>query len=63
MEDVNDILFGDNIVRAISFNRVISVTASVLFDSENLIDKIALKKTIKTRTGARETHELFWRKD
>ena len=51
-------------MEAISFNGGISVTTSVLVDAENLFEKRALKKRkFKTRTGAQETHELFWRKD
>ena len=63
VEDENDILIEDDIVKYISFNGCISGTTDVLVDTENLFGKISLKKKkSKIRTGARETHELCWRK-
>ena len=63
MEGDNDILIGDDIVKAISFNGGISSTTDVLVDEDNIFGKRALKKNrFKIRTGARATHELCWRK-
>ena len=64
MEDDNSILIGDDILKAISFNGGISGTTSVIVDAENIFDTRSLNKhRFKTRTGAQETHELFWEKD
>ena len=64
VEDENNILIEGNIVEAISFNGGLSVTTAVLVDATNIFGKISLnKKRFKIRTGARKTHELFWRKD
>ena len=64
MDDDNKILIEDDIVKDISFNGGISGTTDVLVDVENLFGKRAVKKNkFKIRTGARETHELCWRKD
>ena len=64
MEDDNDILIKDDIVKDISFNRYISITAAVLVYALNIFGKRALKKiNFKIITGARETHEVCWRKD
>ena len=64
MEDDNEILIGDDIVKTIIFNGGIYDTNNVLVDAANIFGKIALKKNIsKIRTGARGTHELCWRKD
>ena len=64
MEDDNDILIEDYILKAISFNGGISGTTAVLVDAGNLIGKIALKKyRFKIITGAWETHGLCWQKD
>ena len=53
----NDILVEDDIVKAVSFNWVISGTAAVLVDKDNLFVNRTLKKNIfKIRTGAWETH-------
>ena len=62
-EDDNDILIEYDIVRAKSFNGVISGTTSVLVDAAIIFGKIFLKKNkFKIRTGAGETHELCQRK-
>ena len=54
MEGDNDILIGDDIVKAISFNGGISSTTDVLVDEDNIFGKRALKKNrFKIRTGAR----------
>ena len=64
MEDDNYILIEDDIVKAIIFNWRIYGTTSVPVDALNIFGKRALKKNrFKIRTGARETHELCWRKD
>ena len=64
MEDENYILIEDDIVKAISFKGVISGTTAVIVDVANHFGKRSLeKKKFKIRTGSRETHELFWRKD
>ena len=64
MDDDNDILIGDDIVRSITFDAVISGTTDVLVNVENLFGKRALNKiNFKIRTGSMETHELCWRKD
>ena len=44
MDDYNDILIEDDIVKAISFNGGISGTTDVLVDAANLFGKRALKK-------------------
>ena len=63
VEDDNDILIEYDIVRAKSFNGVISGTTSVLVDAAIIFGKIFLKKNkFKIRTGAGETHELCQRK-
>ena len=64
MENDNDILIEDDIVRAIIFNEGISGTTDVLVDAANLFGKRASNKiNFKIRTGSRETHEVCWRKD
>ena len=64
VEDDNDIITEDDIVKAISFNGDISGTTAVIVDAEDLFGKTSWKKTnFKIRTGAREKHELCWRKD
>ena len=64
MEDDNDILIGDDISKAISFNVGISSTTAVLVDATNLFGNRDFKKIkLKIRTGEQETHELCWRKD
>ena len=64
MEVDNDIPIEDDIANAISFNGGISGTTSVLVDAENIFGKSDLKKiNAKTRTGARETHEVCCWKD
>ena len=63
MEDDNDILVEDDIVKAISFNGTISGTTAFFYQA-NLFGKRTLKKTnFKIRTGERETHKVCWRKD
>ena len=63
MEDGNEILTEDDIVKAISFNGGIYGTTAVLVDVENLFGKTTWKKNrSKIITVARETHELFWQK-
>ena len=44
MEDDNEIIIEDDIVKAISFNGGISGTTDVLVDAENLFGKRARKK-------------------
>ena len=62
MEDDNDILVEDDIVKAISFNGTISGTTAFFYQA-NLFGKRTLKKTnFKIKTGERETHEVCWRK-
>ena len=57
MDDENDILIEDDILKAISFNGGISVTTAVLVDAAALFGKRALNKiNSKIKTGARETH-------
>ena len=64
MEEDNDILNEDDIVRSIGFNVGISGTTAVLVDAEIIFGKRDLKKTsFKIRTGARDTHEAWWWKD
>ena len=64
MDNDNEILIEDDIVKDVSFNRGISGTTAVLVDAENLFCNISLNKNrFKIITGARETHELLWRKD
>ena len=64
MEDNNDILIKDDIVKDMIFNGGISGTTTVIVDAENLFGKISLtKKKSKNIIGERETHELCWRKD
>ena len=64
MEDDNDILIENDIVKAISFNGSISGTTDFLVDAANLFEKRYLKKKrLKTRTGAQGTHESCWQKD
>ena len=63
MEDDNDILIRDDIMKAISFNWVIYSTTDVLVDAANIFGKRALEKNeFKIRTGAQETHEQCWQK-
>ena len=63
-EDNNDIIIEEDTVKAISFNGGISVTTSILVDVGNIFGKRSLKKiNFKIRTGARETHEVYWWKD
>ena len=59
--DENYILVEDDTVKTISFNGVISGTADVLVDAENLFVNISLTKTnFHIRTVERETHGLCW---
>ena len=44
MDDDNDILIEDDIVRAISFNGGISGTTAVIVDAVNILGNRALKK-------------------
>ena len=44
MEDYNDILIEDDIVKAIHFNGGIYGTTDVIVDAENLFDKRVFKK-------------------
>ena len=61
MEDDNDILIEDDIVKVISFNGCIYSTTDVLVDEAALFVKIPLKKiNFKIKTGAREKHEICW---
>ena len=54
MEDVNDILIEDDIVKAIRFNVVVNGITDVLVYTVNIFGKRALKKNrSKIRTGAR----------
>ena len=63
MEDDNDILIKDDILKAISFNGGISGTKDVLVDESNFFGKRDPKKiNFKFKTGAQETHEVCWRK-
>ena len=60
----NDIIIKYDIMKAVIFNEVISGTTAVFVDVVNIFGKRALNKTnFKIKTGARETHELCWRKD
>ena len=64
MEDDNDILIEDDIMKAVSFNGGISGTTAVLVGVANIFGKRSIKKIdFKIRTGARETHEVFQRID
>ena len=44
MEGDNDILIGDDIVNAISFNGGISGTTAILVDAVNIFGKVSLKE-------------------
>ena len=60
VEDDNDILIEDDILKAVIFNGGIYGTTSVLVDVGNLFGKQALKKNkFKIRTVAQETHALW----
>ena len=62
MEDGNDILIEDDIVKATSFNVGIFGTSAVLVDSDDLFGKRALEKMdFKINTESGETHEECWR--
>ena len=64
MEDDNDILIEDYIVKAIIFNGGISGTTAVLVGAAALFGKRALQKiNLKINTEARETHEVCWLED
>ena len=64
MEDNNDILIEDGIMKSIRFNGGIYVANSVLVDVEALFVKISLNKiNFNIKTGERETHEVCWRED
>ena len=64
MQDDDEILIEDDMMKDISFNGGIYGTTAVIVDEDNLFGKRSLKKNIfKIRFGARETHELCWRKD
>ena len=59
MEDENETLIEDDIVRSISLNGGISGTTAVLVGAENHFDNITLKKNrFKIRTRTQETQEL-----
>ena len=59
MEDDNDILIEDDIVKTISFNGFIYGATSFLVGAENLFGKRALKIiNFEIRTISWETHEL-----
>ena len=58
MEDENDIIIEDDIVKDISFN---SGTNAVIVDAAALLGKRVLKKiNFKIKTGAWEAHEVRW---
>ena len=59
MENDNDILVGDGIVKAIFLNGGISGNTTVIVDVNNLFGKKGLqRKKTEIRTGAQETNEL-----
>ena len=64
VEDENDKQIDYDIVKALGFNVGISGTTAVLVDADNIFGKRSSEKiNFKIRTGARETHEVCWRKD
>ena len=64
MEDDNDILNEDYIVKAIILNGGISGTPAVHVGAAALFGKRALQKiNLKINTEARETHEVCWQED
>ena len=64
MEDDNEIITKDDILKAISFNGGISGTTAAIVDAEDIFGKRALKRNkYKTITGARETHRSCCKKD
>ena len=64
MEDENNILIKDYIVKAISFIGAISGTTDILVDEAALFGKIVLSKiNFKIKTGSQETHVVCWRED
>ena len=64
VEDKNKIIIKDDIVKATSFDGGIAGTTAVLVDTANIFCKRFLRKNkFKIRSGAQETHELFWQKD
>ena len=64
VEDDKEILIEYDVLKDIIFNEGISSTTDILVDLVSLFVKISLKiNKFKIRTGARETHELCWRKD
>ena len=57
MEDDNDKIFEDDIMKAVIFNGGIYGTTAVLVDAESIFGKRYLKKTnFKIITRAQETH-------
>ena len=63
VEDDKEILIEYDVLKDIIFNEGISSTTDILVDLVSLFVKISLKiNKFKIRTGARETHELCWRK-
>ena len=62
VEDNNDIITEDDIVKDISFNGGIYGTTAVLVDEASLFGKRYFKKIhSKIKTEALETHEVCWR--
>ena len=64
MEDYNDILVINDIVKAVSSNGGISGTTAVIVDAEALFGKRSLKKiNLKINTRAQYTQEVCWLED
>ena len=64
MEDENDILIEDDIVKVISFNGCIYSTTAVLVDASDIFGNRSLDKiNFKIKTGAQKTHEVCWLED
>ena len=64
VKDDNDIIIKYDIVKAISFNAVISGTTAVFVDVVNIFGKRSFKENqFKIKNGAQETHEVCWKKD
>ena len=53
VEDYNDILIEDDIVKAIHFNGGLYGTTDVIVDAENLFDKRVLKKKIQNKNWSK----------
>ena len=64
MEDENDIIIEDDIMKAINVNAGVTGTTDVLVYSADLFGNTYLDKiNFKIKTGAKETRDVCWQEN